>query len=166
MENNYNNVNSEVNTAPAAPVQQYSQPVPAQQFAPVRQLRTSRSMILTVILSILTLGIYSLVMLTHISDEINVTAQKYDGKKTMNYCLLFFLVGPLTLGIGYIVWFHNLSKRIGNELSRRNLGYSFGAGSFWLWNTLGLLIVVGPFIYLHKLLKAMNLINADYNQKG
>ena len=97
MENNYNNVNSEVNTAPAAaetaaPVQNYSQPAPAQQFTPpARQLRTNRSMILTVILTIITLGIYWLVTCTQFSDEINVTAQKYDGKKTMNYCCCFSL---------------------------------------------------------------------------
>ena len=31
---------------------------------------------------------------------------------------------------------------------------------------LGSLILVGPFIYIHKRMKAMNLINADYNAKG
>ena len=196
MENKYNNINSEVNTVAAdsaetapeitapetpapealvqpvqtAPDQQYARPVqpaPAQQFnPPARQLRANRSMLLTVILTIITLGIYGLVTYTQFSDEINVTASKYDGKKTMNFCLLFFLVGPLTLGIGYLVWNHKFSKRVGDELARRNISYSFGAGSFWLWNTIGLLILVGPLVYLHKLCKAMNLINADYNQKG
>ena len=28
------------------------------------------------------------------------------------------------------------------------------------------LIAVGPFIYLHKLFKAMNLLSEDYNAKG
>ena len=28
----------------------------------------------------------------------------------------------------------------------------FNATDFWLWNILGSLIVVGPFIYVHKLL--------------
>ena len=173
MENNYNNVNSGVSEVinhsekTQQPAAQYVQPAPDQQFTPpARQLRTNRSMILTVILTVITLGIYGLVTCTQFSDEINVTAQKYDGKKTMNYCLLFFLVGPLTLGIGYIVWYHKFSKRVGNELKRRGINFGFGAGSFWIWNTIGLLIIVGPFIYLYKLCKAMNLINADYNQKG
>jgi hypothetical protein len=53
-----------------------------------------------------------------------------------------------------------------NELVRRGIKYDFGASDFWLWNILGSLIFVGPFIYIHKRMKAMNLINADYNQKG
>ena len=29
-----------------------------------------------------------------------------------------------------------------------------------------LISFVGPFVYLHKNMKAMNLMNADYNEKG
>ena len=37
---------------------------------------------------------------------------------------------------------------------------------FWGWDILGSLIVVGPFIYLHKLCKALNLAAADFNAKN
>ena len=84
----------------------------------------------------------------------------------MHYCLLIFIVTPITLGIGAIVWMHKLSARIGNELKRRNIDYSFSAASFWLWNVLGIFIIVGPFVYIHKLLKAMNLLSANYNVNG
>ena len=84
----------------------------------------------------------------------------------MHYCLIVFLLTGLTLGIAPLVWFHRLSARIGKELTRRGIAYSFGAGSFWGWNVLGACIVVGPFIYQHKLLHAMNLLCADYNAKG
>ena len=147
---------------------QYQQPQHQQYapMAPAKQLPTGRGVIKTILLTIITFGIYSIVLYTKMSDEINIVASKYDGKKTMNYCLLAFIVAPFTLGIGAIVWLHKFSARIGNELVRRNIDYSFGAGTLWLWNTVGLLIVVGPFIYMHKLLKAMNLINEDYNAKG
>lgn len=133
---------------------------------PARQLKCNRGAIKTILLTILTLGIYSLVLYGNMSAELNWTATKYDGKKTMSYYLLFFIVGPLTLEIGTLVWFHKFSERIGDELRRRNIDYSFGAGSFWLWNVLGILILVGPFVYLHKVTKAMNLINEDYNING
>ena len=133
---------------------------------PARQLKTNRGAIKAILLTLITFGIYSIVLYGKISEEINVTASRYDGKKTMNYYLLFFIVAPLTLGIGGVVWFHKISKRIGDELKRRNINYSFGAGSFWGWNILGLLIVIGPFVYLHKIIKAINLINADYNING
>ena len=30
----------------------------------------------------------------------------------------------------------------------------------------GVISFIGPFVYLHKHMKAMNLLNADYNEKG
>lgn len=134
--------------------------------APALQLKTNRGLLKYILLNLITLGIYGLVVMSTISTDINTIASKYDGKKTMHYCLVVFIFSWLTLGIVPIVWFHKISARIGNELSRRGIGYSFGAGTFWGWNVLGSLIVVGPFIYAHRLFKAMNLLAADYNVKG
>ncbi len=135
-------------------------------MAPVGQLKTNKGLLKTILLSMVTFGIYSLVVMSSVSSDINVVASRYDGKKTMHYCLLFFIVAPITFGIGSLVWSHKISARIGAELNRRGVDYSFGAADFWLWNILGSLIVVGPFIYLHKLFKAVNKMNADYNVKG
>lgn len=134
--------------------------------APVAQLKTNRGLIKLILLSIVTLGIYDIIYFSGISTDINIIASRYDGKKTMHFCLLCFVIAPITLGIGAIVWYHKISARIGDELMRRAIPYSFGAGSFWLWNVLGSLILVGPFIYLAKLCKAMNLLAADYNTRG
>ena len=132
----------------------------------VRKLKTNRGMIKYFLLSLITFGIYGLVVMSAVSTDINTIATRYDGKKTMHFCLLFFIVSWLTLGIGVLVWCHKISARIGRELARRNIGYSFGAGSYWGWNILGTIIVVGPFVYIHKLLKSMNLLAEDYNVKG
>lgn len=134
--------------------------------APVGQLNTKRGLVKYILLSLITFGIYGIVALSGVSTDINTVASRYDGKKTMHYCLVFFIFSWLTCGIVPIVWFHKISARMGNELRRRGIDYSFGAGSFWGWNVLGSLIVVGPFIYIHKFFKAMNLIAADYNVKG
>lgn len=134
--------------------------------APVGQLKTNKGLAKYIFLSIITFGIYGLVVLSSLSNDINITASRYDGKRTMHYCLLAFIVAPITLGIAYIVWFHKISNRLGNELKRRNIAYKFSSVDFWLWNVLGSIIVVGPFIYYHKLFKTDNLICADYNIKG
>lgn len=134
--------------------------------APVGKLKTNKGLLKTILLSLITFGIYGIVVMSTVSSDINIVASRYDGKKTMHYCLLLFLVGPLTLGIGYLVWNHKLCSRIGAELRRRGIVYSFGAADYWLWNVLGALILVGPFVFLHKLFKAVNLMNADYNVKG
>ena len=134
--------------------------------APQFQLKTNRGLLKYILLSLITLGIYGLVVMSSISTDINTIASKYDGKKTMHYLLIYFIFSWLTFGIAPIVWLHRISARIGNELKRRGIAYSFGAGSFWGWGILGSFIVVGPFIYMHKLLKAMNLLSADYNARG
>ena len=134
--------------------------------APVGQLKTNKGLLKTILLSLITLGIYPLVVMSAVSNDINIVASRYDGKKTMHYCLLFFIVAPITLGIGAIVWSHKISNRIGNELRRRGVAYNFSAADFWLWNVLGSLIVIGPFVYMHKLFKAVNKMNAHYNVNG
>ncbi len=136
------------------------------QQRPVGKQKTNRGLLKYILFSIITFGFYPLVFLSSISSNVNVVCSRYDGKKTMHYSLLYFLIGPLTLGIGYLVWYHKISNRIGNELERRGINYSFGAGKFWLWNILGSVIFVGPYIYIHKLAKAMNLMNEHYNING
>jgi len=136
---------------------------------PVGQLNTRRGLLKFILLNIVTFGIYSIVFYSGISSDINIIASRYDGRRTMHYCLLIFLISPITLGIGAIVWSHKISGRIGNELHRRRLAgplNNFGASSYWLWAVLGSLIIVGRFIYIYKLAKAMNAIAANYNQVG
>ena len=131
------------------------------------QLRTDRSLVKFVLLSLITFGIYGIVVMSHISTEINEIATKHDGKNTMHYCLVFFFLGWLTLGIYTLIWNHNLCNRIGNELTRRSLPYSFSAGTFWGWAILGILLFgIGPLVFIHKLMHAMNTLAADYNSVG
>ena len=134
--------------------------------APVGQLKTNRGLLKLILLSLVTFGIYPLVVYSAISSDINTIASRYDGKKTMHYCLLVFVITPITFGIASVVWAHRISNRIGNELKRRGIDYHFSAGTFWLWNVLGALIGVGPLVYTHKLLKAMNKLCEHYNVNG
>lgn len=150
--------------------QPYQQPVYSQQPQynpqPVGQLKTNRSLAKYILLSLITFGIYGLVVMCGVSTDINTVAQRYDGQKTTHYALVFFVFSWLTLGIYPIVWMHKLSNRLGSELKRRGIDYTISASDFWLWGVLGCLIIVGPFIYYHKLFNAMNLINTDYNARG
>ena len=159
-------------------------------------------------LGLVTFGIYDIVCLYTLTEDINIIASRYDGKKTMNFLLMYFIIAPITFGIGSLVWFHNLCTRIGDELRRRNIDYKFGASTFWVCNVLLpvatmfifcamatffgiptqsytytstlsdfsavmvimyvmlILSYIGPFVYLHKLLKSMNLLSESYNMYG
>lgn len=134
--------------------------------APAVQLRTDRGLAKMILLSLITFGIYALVVESHIGEELNLIASRHDGRRTMHFCLICFLFSWLTLGVAPIVWYHRTSDRMHGELVRRQIDYDFGAIDFWLWCILGSLIVIGPYVYIYKRMNAMNLINEDYNQKG
>ena len=135
--------------------------------APVGQLKTNRGLLKLILLSVVTFGIYGLVVMSVVSSDINTIASRYDGKRTNHYLLMSLVFSWLTLGIAPFVWYHKISARIGGELKRRNVDYKFGAGSFWGWCILGsLLFGIGPLVYTHKLLKAMNKLSAHYNIYG
>lgn len=168
----YSAKNEQTQYAQGNPNQVYSQPYSQPQMQqntivpPMNQLRTNRSFIKTLLLSLVTFGIYGLVCYGHITDDVNLVCSRYDGKKSMNYYLLFFLVGPITFEIATIVWLHNLCNRIGNELKRRMIDYNFSASDFWLWGVLGSLIIVGPFVFCHKFFTAVNKMNESFNSIG
>ena len=129
-------------------------------------LQTNRSLTKYILLGLITLGIYDIVVMTKISNDINTIASKYDGKHTMNFCLVAFLFSWLTFGIVPLVWYHRLSSRIGVEQARRNQPVTMTAGTFWGWYFLGSLIIVGPFVYAYRLLHSMNALSEDYNKVG
>ncbi len=135
------------------------------QYAPKLQLPSNRNIVKYIIFSILTLGIYSIVIESQISGEMNIVASRADGKRTIPF-LGMLQISAITLGIYGLVWNHSFANRIGAELKRRGYDYQFGAKDFWLWNVLGAFIIVGPFIYCYKKLNAMNMINASYNIYG
>ena len=160
---------------------------PAEASSPAAQLRTDRGIIRFVLLSVLTLGIYAIVEFTRIGNDINLIASRHGEKKTMHFCLVLFVYTILSLGIVPLVWTHRLCAKIGRELRRRSIDYSFGAGTFWGWTIAGIALQyfilhnggfgfgvfwdhflpsICSLIYLHKLFTSMNLLSADYNQHG
>ena len=184
--------------------QPYGAPVPEEPLfdfernpAPKLKLPTKRSLAKMIFLSIVTLGIYPTVIWSRLVGEVNMVASRYDGERSMSFFGMLMLA-PLTLGIHSLVWIHKLCRRIGAELGRRGVSYTFGAKDFWIWNFLmgflygvcigvvavlasigfdlyivlwillvvALITLVGPFVFLHKLMKAMNKLNEDYNLRG
>ena len=63
-----------------------------------------------------------------------------------------------------IIWHYQIASRIEQALSERGIAYDFGTSTFWGWYFFGTFILVGPFIYFHKLCTAMNLLCEDYNK--
>ncbi len=134
--------------------------------SPAVKLSTNRGLLKTILLSLVTFGIYGIVAYSKVSTDINTIASKYDGKKTMHYCLMMFVFSWLTFFIYPIVWMHKISERIGDELIRRNIDYKFNASTFWVYSFLLSFTLIGPLLYASKLFKAMNKLSESYNIYG
>lgn len=142
-------------------IQQEAKPT----LRPVFPLPDKRSWWKCLLLGFITLGIYNFVIQVKMTEEINIVASRYDGERTTHYSFVS-LLSIITLGIYPFVWWHGFCNRLGREVLRRGYDYRFSASTFWLWNVLGSLILIGPIIYTHKLTKTMNLINRSYNYYG
>lgn len=129
-------------------------------------MKSNYGLLKYILLTVLTLGIYGIYVFAKMGSNLNAIAGMHDGKNTMNYWLLALLIGPLTLGIGYLVWNHKFCARLGIELNRRQIPRNISAATYWLWNVLGILIIVGPLVYVYKLCHAMNDLIDDAKAKG
>ncbi len=126
------------------------------------KLATNRSMWKLMLLNIVTLGIYSIIFFIPFSFDLDKAAPKRDHSKTLNFIFVYIL-GLLTFSIAIVVWHYQIAERVEEALCRRKIDYEFGTGDFWSWYVLGSLILIGPFVYFHKLCTAMNLLCEDYN---
>lgn len=117
------------------------------------------------LLGLITLGIYPVIVQDKMVHELNVAAFRHDGKTTLSAAAIAPLIA-ITLSIYYFVYQHQYTNRLGNELRIRGISYSISAVHFWLLGVLFGWTLVCPLVLLHKVCKAHNLINADYNQKG
>ena len=81
---------------------------------------------------------------------------------------LFAPVVPLIGCVTGFILFDFITGVMASHHEARRRGYqsTMSATCFWLWNVLGSLIIVGPFIYWYKFFKAMNQINTSYNMYG
>ena len=128
-------------------------------------LKTNRQMWKLMLFNILTLGIYSILFFIPFSFDIDKAAPKRDGSKTFNY-LFAYVLAMITGNIAMFVWFFHITQRIEDALAQRGIEYSLSMGDFWGWYVLGSFILVGPFVYFHKLCTAMNLLCADFNERN
>lgn len=128
-------------------------------------LKTNRGLIKFILLTIVTLGIYSLFFLHDMAHEMNIACNG-DGKHTRGL-FAYILLSIITLGIYALVWNYGVCERVATHCHRRGVQPPVTGGSWLLWNIFGILLFgLGPFIAFHKQCKGVNLCCADYNSAG
>lgn len=124
-------------------------------------------------------------------DFTQMSSQELEPIISGLFIMLFGCLILIVLAIIVLIWFYRFTKRISEELKRRSIDYGFNEDTYWIWiigscvvsiifsiactvfgidNILSDLIPCIPavlcHIYYYKLIKAMNLLNKDYNQKA
>ncbi|MBQ2378673.1 MAG: DUF4234 domain-containing protein [Clostridia bacterium] len=126
------------------------------------KLPTNRSMWKLMLLSFLTCGIYGVIFFIPFSFDLEKISP-YSISRQMNY-IWAHLLSLFTFALVIDIWHYQTAKRVEEALEYRGIDYRFGTRTFWGWFVLGSLILIGPFVYFHKLCKAMNLLCKHYNE--
>jgi len=141
-----------------------------------------------VVLSFITLGIYTLYTIEVVSRDTNTICES-DGKHTQGL-LGLIVFGIITIGIYPIVCVYQLGNRLRNNAQKYNITIKDGGGTLLLWFVLYplffnvityiftiseaeifwiiityIFIIISPFIGWHVIIKNINALADEYNKK-
>jgi hypothetical protein len=120
---------------------------------------------ITVLLTIVTCGIYGIIFWYNYSDDMNKICSG-DGKETQNY-LIVFLLSIITCGIYGYIWFYGVGDRLQQNAPRYGTNFSENGTTILLWMILGaFLCAIGTFYAWYILIKNMNILAERYNQQN
>ena len=128
-----------------------------------------RSVILLLLLSPLTLGIYPLVVYCHVGKEINRINEGKEGYKKSMHFIGALLLGIITLGIVPLVWMCRVAGKIGRAaIEHKIVKPKVSALSFFVLFFLFSWTFICPLIalckFFHTLNKLEQAINAEIDQ--
>lgn len=125
-------------------------------------LPTDRSLLVYILLSIVTCGIYNYYYIHRLSEDMNVACDG-DGDTTPGV-VSFILLSIVTCGIYSLIWYYKLGNRLQINARRYGMEFSENGTSILLWTFLGAwLCGVGYFIAMYIIIKNTNLICQAYN---
>ena len=127
----------------------------------MRDMKTNRSLLKLILLSIITFGIFGLLFWSQYAKDMNFVCSG-DGKKTRGIFarIIFSLI---TFGIYELVWMYGAGERIAMNSQKKGVPCSTSGGNVLLWYILGSLIVVGPLVAMHKLIEGLIRLSEAYN---
>ena len=130
----------------------------------MKKINENRSLFLFLILSVLTLGIYTLYHQYAMIRDINVML-KGDGKHTPQIFWVILLFIP-TLTLFPLFWHYGLGKRLRANLRARDLPCTIGGGAQFLLSLFGRQVLFLAWIAQYNLIHACNDLAVYYNKSA
>ncbi len=129
----------------------------------VLPLRTDRTLLILVLLSLITCGIYWYIFMYQIIKDINIACDG-DGDETPGL-LIFLLLSIITCGIYSYYWYYKVGNRLALNAGRYGFTVTENGTTILLWMLLGQFACgIGPFVGWHILITNTNLVCSGYNR--
>ena len=128
-----------------------------------RPVTEDRNFVLYVVLTIITCGIYGLVFLYSMIQDVNTVCDG-DGEHTRGL-LGLILLSLVTCGIYSFYWYYCLGNRLANNASRYGMSFQENGTTVLLWMVIGsLLCGLGTWVATYIIIKNCNQLCAAYNR--
>lgn len=127
-------------------------------------VKADRSLLVYILLSIITCGIYGFWFVYSIAADTNRMC-KDDGEKTGGL-VAYILLSFLTCGLYNLYWMYKLANRLAANAPRYGLYFQENGTSVLLWYLVGLLLCgLGPLVAMYIIIKNTNALAAAYNAR-
>ena len=128
-----------------------------------QRVQTDRSLVMYILLSIVTCGIYSWYFIYSLARDVNIMCRD-DGQKTGGL-LAFILLSIVTCGIYALYWEYSLGNRLAANAPRFGLNFQENGTTVLLWYLVGAFLCgIGPYVAMYILIKNSNALGAAYNR--
>lgn len=125
-------------------------------------LETNRSLVMYILLTIVTCGIYSFFFIYSMARDVNIACEG-DGQKTRGL-IQYLILSFITCGIYPLIWEYSLANRLAEGSERYGMRFAENGTTILMWHIFGMVICgIGPFIAMNILIKNTNRICDAYN---
>lgn len=130
----------------------------------MRRIQTDRNIIMYVLLTLVTCGIYGYYFIYKLAQDVNEMC-KDDGQSTPGLAA-FILLSLVTCGFYAYYWYYQLGNRLQANASKYGITVAENGTTILLWCIVGLLVCgLGPYIAMHLIIKNTNAMAIAYNQQ-
>ncbi len=128
------------------------------------RLQTDRSLLMYILLTFITCGIYSYYFVYKMAHDVNIACEG-DGESTSGL-IAFILLSFITCGFYSMFWEYNLGNRLSANAPRYGMTFAENGTTVLMWMIFGsLLCGIGYFVGTNILIKNTNKICMAYNQQ-
>lgn len=125
-------------------------------------LKTDRSLVIYILLSIVTCGIYGFYFLYCMARDVNIACDG-DGQNTPGLAELI-IFSLITFGIYGYYWYYKLVNRLQANAPRYRMEFEENGTTVLLWSLIGMLVCgIGSYVAMYILIKNTNAICEAYN---